>query len=399
MADAPPRPLRVLSIAHTAVNRAAGRLRYHPFAHDGSLAVTLVVPSRWHQFGRWLTADPTGDPGARVVALPIRLPRAGPASWYLHTYRGLGREVRATQPDVIHLWEEPWSLVALQASILARRIGAALVLEVDQNIIKRLPPPFEWIRQRVLGRTDLILSRSPDATAVVRTAGYAGPVLPIGYGVDPAVFNPAASAAPAATLFRLGYVGRLVEEKGLDDVFAALAQAPAEIEFAIIGEGPHEAALRARAKGLPGRISFQPWAEPDAVAAFLRGLHALVLPTRTTSTVKEQFGRVIIEAQACGTPVIGSTCGTIPNVVGPGGWIVPERDPAALATLLTHLAAAPDEVAARGRAGLANVAARFTYRAVADDLAQAWRQAARARRVLAAAQNAGTPAMAGAARP
>lgn len=145
----------VLSIAHTAVNRAAGRLRYHPFANDGSLDVTLVVPSRWHQFGRWLTADPADDPGARVVPLPIRLPRAGPASWYLHTYRGLARQVRASRPEVIHLWEEPWSLVALQASLLARRTGAALVLEVDQDIMKRLPPPFEWIRRRRLVRWNL----------------------------------------------------------------------------------------------------------------------------------------------------------------------------------------------------------------------------------------------------
>lgn len=65
----------MLSIAHTAVSRAAGRLRYHPFANDGSLDVTLVVPSRWHQFGRWLTDDPADDPGARVIPLAGRSTR------------------------------------------------------------------------------------------------------------------------------------------------------------------------------------------------------------------------------------------------------------------------------------------------------------------------------------
>ena len=74
-------PLRVVSVAHTAVQRQAGRLRYHPLAADPLLDVHLVVPRRWHQFGRWMDADSgSEDPGVRVHALPIRWPHAGPAS-------------------------------------------------------------------------------------------------------------------------------------------------------------------------------------------------------------------------------------------------------------------------------------------------------------------------------
>ena len=371
--------LAVLSIAHTAVSHAAGRLRYQPLAQDAGLDLTVIVPQRWYQFGRWLDADPAGESGIPVVPLPVRLPRAGRASWYLHTYPGLRRQVRDLQPDVIHLWEEPWSLVALQASILARRAGAALVLEVDQNIIKRLPPPFESIRRYVLARTRLVLSRSHDATAVIRAAGYTGPALPIGYGVDQSVFRPCGAEPAASPPFRLGYVGRLVEEKGLDDVLSALERLPAAmVGFTVMGEGPYERALRARvdAAGLGGRVTFQPWVAPEGVATFLQRQHAIILPTRTTPAVKEQFGRVIIEAQACGTPVIGSTSGAIPGVIGPGGWVVPERDPSALAALLAHLAVTPAEVADRGVAGQANIAARFTYAAVANVLRQGWRQAA-----------------------
>jgi len=381
MAAHPDRLLRVVSIAHTAVSHAAGRLRYQPLADDPALEVTLVVPQRFYQFGRWLTADPPGMSRVAVVALPVLLPRGGPASWYLHTYRGLRHQVGLVRPDVIHLWEEPWSLVALQASRLARRVGAALVLEVDQNISKRLPPPFEAIRRHVLSRTTLVLSRSPDATAVVRAGGFAGPALPIGYGVDEAVFRPDFPASTAMRVpgvpLRLGYVGRLVEEKGLDDVLSALELTPAAT-LSLMGEGPHEPALRAAvaAGGLGGRVTFQPWGRPPDVAAFMRAQDAMVLPTRTTAAVKEQFGRVIIEAQACGTPVIGSTCGAIPDVIGRGGWIVPERDPAALAALLAQLSASPAERASRAGAGLENIAARFTYAAVAGALSQAWRQAA-----------------------
>ena len=374
------RPLRVLSVAHTAVERAAGRLRYHPFAGRRDLDVHLVVPRRWHQFGRVIEADPAGDPGVAVHVLPIWFPRAGPMRWYLHVYPGLGGRIQQLRPDVIHLWEEPWSLVALQAAVL--RKDAALVLEVDQNILKRLPPPFEAIRRYVLGTTDHILSRSPDATAVVRACGYAGPVTEIGYGVDRATFAPMPRAARPPGL-RLGYVGRLVVEKGLDDALDALARVAPDVTLTIMGEGPHEQPLRERARslGLAERVSIRGWGRPDEVAGFIRGLDALLLLTRTTPVVKEQFGRVIIEAQSCGVPVIGSECGAIPAVTADGGWIVAESDPTALAALIGTLRADPSLLASASAAALRNVEAHFTYEAVAAQLADAWTAAARRRAV------------------
>ena len=376
--------MRVLSVAHTAVTRAAGRLRYHPFADDPTLDVDLVVPLRWHQFGRWYDADPADDPGVTLHRLPIRLPKAGPAGWYLHHYPDLAALAARLRPDVIHLWEEPWSAVALQACSLARRLGAALVMEVDQNILKRLPLPFELVRRHVLRQTALVMSRSDDSTEVVRACGYAGPVTTIGYGVDQTVFYP--GERPSSATIELGYVGRLVQEKGVDDVLAAMAIGPADIKLTVVGEGPHLTALQAHVAraGLENRVRFHPWTDPDNVGAFLRGLHALVLPTRLTPAVKEQFGRVIIEAQACGTPVIGAATGAIPFVIGKGGWTVPEHDPAALASLLTSLLATPSEMDARGRDGIANVSSRFTYSVVARDLADGW--------TLAAARPAANPA-------
>lgn len=378
----------MVSVAHTAVQRGAGRLRYHPLAADPGLDVHLVVPRRWHQFGRWMDADDGDDPGLDVHALPIRWPKAGPASWYLHHYRGLGRLVSELRPDVIHLWEEPWSLVSLQAAWLRSRHApaAALVLEVDQNILKRLPPPFEGIRRAVLRRTDLVLSRSEEATEVVRACGYAGPALPIGYGVDQAVFHPASQgAAPRPGTqgeLRLGYVGRIVEEKGLDDALDALAACSAPATLDVLGEGPHLPALerRAEALGLHGRVRFRGWGPPEAVARFIRSLDALLLLTRTTPSVREQFGRVLIEAQACGVPVVGSTSGAIPDVVGPGGWIVAERDPAGLARLLERLHEDRAALRGHGEAGLRNVQQRFTYAAVARVLAGAWREARRVKK-------------------
>lgn len=262
----------------------------------------------------------------------------------------------------------------MQARLFKGR--AAMVMEVDQNILKRLPPPFEFIRRQVLANTDHVLSRSPDATAVVQARGYGGPVSYIGYGVDLTNFRPDVEpllpqiVRPA---FRLGYVGRLVVEKGLDDALDAMARAKTPVTLALMGEGPQEEALRQRVAelGLTERVSFRGWGKPTEVAGFLRSLDALILLTRTTNAVKEQFGRVITEAQACGVPVIGSTGGAIPDVTGDGGWIVPESDPDALAALIDRIASDPAEMQKRNQAALANVMNRFTYEAVANDLANA----------------------------
>jgi len=376
------RPLRIASIAHPAVSSEAGRLRYPYLAAKRDVDLHLIVPAIWKEFGRTIVAEPPRETDFSVHVMPIRLPQAGPMNWYLHFYPGLRRLLRQIDPDVIHLWEEPWSIVALQAQMLRRR--AAVVLEVDQNILKRLPPPFETIRKYVLRHTDHVLSRSPDATMVVRARGYDGPVTPIGYGVDVTTFTPLSHPRPveADRPFAIGYVGRLVEEKGLDEALDAMAMSGAPVSLSIMGEGPYEAKLRERiaALGLEERVSFQGWGSPGDVANFLRSLNALVLLTRTTSAVKEQFGRVIIEAQACGVPVIGSTCGAIPDVVGDGGWIVPEREPQALRTVLNQIAIDPSLVRAKGLAARSNVQARFTYDAVATAIETACRAAADARR-------------------
>lgn len=373
--------MRILSIAHTAVERAAGRLRYHPLKYEADIDCHLVVPERWSQFGRVLVADPPGDPGVTVHVERIRCGQAGAAKWYLHYYPGLGRLVREVAPDVIHLWEEPWSLVAMQAIRVRRRLApkASLVLEVDQNILKRLPPPFEQMRRHVLKRTDLILARSPEAETVVRANGFTGPTMQIGYGVDRSGFAPHDKELAKSSLglagFVIGYVGRVIAEKGLDDAIDALAMSNEPVTFAIMGEGPHLEQIRQRAssRNVADRIQYFGWCKPEDVARFMSALDVLLLLTRTTGAVREQFGRVIIEAHSCGIPVIGSTSGAIPSVVGKGGWIIPERDPQALAGLLRDLRQNPEAIRTAGEAGKAQVNERFTYESVAKTLRDAWK--------------------------
>ncbi len=374
--------LRVLCISHSAISRIHGRLRYGPLLNRPDLRLDLVMPTRWSERGRWLTPDPHHADEDWVHALPIRWARAGSAAWHLHHYIGLSRLMRQVQPQVIHLWQEPWSLVALQAVHLRNRLcpHAKLVFEVDQNLHKRLPAPFEQIRRTVLRHTGHVLGRSDEAIQVVRACGYDGPAGRIGYGVDRSVFRPvdraAGHSAPAG--LTVGYVGRLIEEKGVSDLIEAVSRTATPVNLTIMGEGPFQASLvaQAAALGVSHRTRILPWGSPEDVAAFMGRLDVLTLLTRTTGTVREQFGRVIIEAQACGTPVIGSGSGAIAEVVGKGGWIVPERSPAIVAALLDRLAVEPMELEEARAQALRQVSERFSFAAQAELLEGAWRSTA-----------------------
>ncbi len=381
------KPLKVLSISHSAVHRVSGRLRYETLVerrHD--IDLTLVAPDRWQEYGKPMPLDPHRGPMDLRIER-IRLPYVPGAGWYLHHYAHLGRVLQELQPDVIHLWEEPWSVVALQAILLRnwRFPRAAIMLETDQNIFRRLPVPFEQVRRYALGQTDLLIGRGPESLDVSRRCGFAGDTAIVEYGVAPGVFTRQDRAAARAALgvsgFTLGYVGRIVREKGLHDVLEAMAACAEPVTLLVVGSGADEAAFTARAAelGLADRVRVLPPRPPAEVARLMNGLDALVLMSRTTRTWKEQFGRVIMEAHACAVPVIGSSSGSIPGVVADGGWIVPEGDAPALARLLARLATAPSEVAAAGSAGHAQAQTRFALPTVADALADAFVSAAACR--------------------
>jgi len=85
---------------------------------------------------------------------------------------------------------------------------------------------------------------------------------------------------------------------------------------------------------------------------------------------------VLVEAMACGVPVVGSDSGEIPHVIGEGGLVFPEGDVTALRECLARLAASPEERRRLGELGRARVLARYTHASIAASYAQVYRQVA-----------------------
>jgi glycosyltransferase involved in cell wall biosynthesis len=145
----------------------------------------------------------------------------------------------------------------------------------------------------------------------------------------------------------------------------------------VIGSGPLAGQAReaAASRGLAERITWEASVPSRQIPERLRTFSILVQPSLTRPNWKEQFGRAMMEALACGVPVLGSDSGEIPFVVGDAGCIVPEADVVALRSALERLlenAPLRREMAERGRA---RALSNFTHTRIAEQTMAAYRSA------------------------
>ena len=359
--------MRVLIVSKALVVGAYQR-KPEVLANRPDVELACVVPPAWGS----QAFEPAHVRGYRLIVQPIRFN----GNFHLFYFPTLGRLLRALRPDIVHVDEEAYNLATFLAVRQALAAGAKPIFFTWQNLVRRYPPPFRWFERDVFARARHAIAGSVEAADVLRRKGYRGPVAVIPqFGVDPAIFAPGGARTGDAR-FTIGYAGRFVEEKGLFVLLDALAGLEGDWRLRLLGDGPLRAALaaRARALGLAERVSVE-WAVPSTqMPARLAELDTLVLPSLTRRNWKEQFGRVLIEAMACGVPVVGSTSGEIPHVIGEAGLVVPEADPDALRAALERLASNPTLRADLGRRGRARVLERFTHDRIADQTLAVYRR-------------------------
>ncbi len=327
--------------------------------------LTAIVPPSWRDERGEMRLEQRPPQGYQLIITPIRFN----GYFHLHYYPQFDRLVKDLKPDLIHIDEEPYNLATFLAVRSAQRVRsrARTVFFSWQNLKRAYPPPFSWMERYVLKHIDAGIVGSCEAESVWRAKGYTGPLTIIPQvGVEPDVFTPS-PVPPAPDRFVVGYAGRLIHDKGVDVLINALAQLEGNWQAVILGSGPERDRLidLTRRLNLLDHVRFQPWMPSGELMDFYRSLDTLVLPSRSKPNWKEQFGRTLVEAMACGVPVVGSTCGEIPNVIGEAGLIFAEEDATALSDQLRRLqsdAALRRELAQRGRQ---RVLERFTQAQIA----------------------------------
>ena len=367
------RPRRILSIGHSycvALNRRLA----HEMARAGGdeWEVTAVAPSFFH-----------GDFGAIACerfAEELCGLEAIPAYWtsriHLFVYGRQLRELVRQNCDLVHCWEEPYIMAAAQIAWWTPR-DVPLVFWTMQNLDKRYPPPFSQIENYCFDRCAGWFGSGRLVVEAMRSRGHGAKphrLMPIGVDVD--LFRPDA-AARKVTRIRLGwnssnplvvgFVGRFIEGKGLGLMMRTLDRIGEQWRALFIGGGPLEAALRAWASRYDDRVRIVTDVAHDQVPAYLNAIDLLCAPSQTTPRWREQFGRMVVEAFACGVPVISSDSGELPYVVGDAGVIVGERDEDAWVRAISELIDNRSARVDRSRQGIERARSTYAWSIVAHN--------------------------------
>ncbi len=376
------KPIRLLTIGHSytlAVNRATVR----EVARDPSFQITVAAPSFFHGDLRPIEfePEPTGSP-LNLAPLPARFTSR------IHVFQYAGRALRELilkHPfDGIHAWEEPYIFAGYQIARLAKRSGARFCFRTAQSLNKHYPPPFNFFEKSSLAAADRWIAGGRSVYNNLVARGYSadrGRVITL--AVDTSMFQPADE--PARDRVRktlglqppvIGFVGRLVEAKGLRILMQALDALDPALSWSLLllGSGVMQTEIErwAASRGWQDRVRIH-LAKHHDVPQYLSTMDLMVAPSLTMPNWKEQFGRMLIEAFACGVPVIVSDSGEIPHVVGDAGIIVAEKDVAGWTRnieLLLRDQALRDRL---GRAGMARVG-QFAVPKVALQFRQFYRE-------------------------
>jgi glycosyltransferase involved in cell wall biosynthesis len=361
---------RLLTIGHSYVVALNRRLPDEIARQaSGRWNVTVAAPAQYQADLRRITLEAVPGDVADLRPIPAHLTRFP----HVMFYGGL-RRLLAEPWDLIHCWEEPYVAACAEIAALARP-GVPLVFATFQNLAKRYPPPFSWFERRVLQRAGgwIAFGRTVHDTQLARR-GY--PDIPsrlIPPGVDTRNFRPDAGQRARIRSDRgwkddvpvVGYLGRFVPEKGLSVLTAALRKVSGPWRALFVGGGPDQSMLRALSVSYPGRVSIATDITHDQVPHYLNAMDVLCAPSQTTPGWREQFGRMLIEAMACGVPVVASRSGEIPHVIADAGILLPEDDVAAWSATLGRVLADPDERRDLADRGLRRARTEFAWSVVA----------------------------------
>ncbi len=305
-----------------------------------------------------------------------------------HDLRGLERALQGF--DIVHTAETMY-YCSYQAALLKRRLGFKLAVTVWENI------PFNYntlatqrIKETVFREADIFFAVSQRTRDVLVLEGAPTDRIVVQMpGIDLDHFSP--HPKDPQLLARFGctpddllvlFVAHLYVQKGVYDLLYALRTllqrhgSHFPIKLLMAGRGPEAAGLHR----LIGQLNLQQHVRligPHPYSA-MPSIHALAdvfaLPSRPMQRWQEQFGYALVESMACGKPVVTTLSGSIPEVVGDAGVLVPPADYLALAAALDSLLSSPDRRLELGLSARSRAMTLFDTRHVAQQFQKHYEQ-------------------------
>lgn len=384
----------LLVVSHGSVN-LPHRRPYEVLASRRGWSVHIVAPRAIRIGSGQKRCDPP-PPGARYCLheLEVRGQSSGRTTWF----SGLRDVFARVRPDVVFLEYDPASLVVLEAWAVATRPRAPLVCFTVENI-ERHRWRDAWgglldgnlrsaVRDAGIGLLEVGGGAAVSGLACINreglrifreVKGWDKPLDVMPLGTDTELFRPMDSEATRRTLgvsgkFVVGYFGRLIPEKGVHLLVEALAGLPDSVcllldMFANFEPGSYAGELMSTADKLGVRNRIVTIDVPHGeVPIYMNACDVVVLPSLSSDRWKEQFGRVVPEAMACGVPVIGSDSGNIPDAIGDAGVVVAEGSARAIVDAVLRLVESPELRSALSERGRRRVRERMSVDAQVDVL-------------------------------
>ena len=366
------RKKRVLTVGHSYVVALNRRLAHEiESTSAGEWEVTAAAPASFPGDLRKINLEPQDDETCRVE--PVRMHFA--RSPHMMIYGSRMRHLLRQPWDLVHAWEEPFVFAGGQIAYHTPR-QVPLVFSTFQNISKKYPFPFSWIERYAMRRASgwIAFGKTVETALQQSTLYCARPHRVITPGVDIDQFRPDKSRGAAVRQNLgwsdngpavIGYLGRFVPEKGINFLLGILDRLKTPWRALFVGGGPLEGRLRKWAAKHPDRVRICTAVDHSDVPAYLNAMDLMCAPSQTTATWQEQFGRMLVEAFACGVPVLGSASGEIPHVIKDAGVVLDESDPDPWVDTLHALLESPTRRHTLSAAGHERAVRTFAWRVVA----------------------------------
>lgn len=363
---------KILSIGHSYVV-AANRSIMRKVAHGDDFSIELAAPNFLH--GSLRTLHLEQEDTDLFTIHPIK---AYFSKWvHLMYYQNLDSIIVKGKYDLVHIWEEPYVLAGYQIAKRCVETQTPYFFRTAQSLNKKYPFPFSYFERFVVKHAkawnagaslvyqNLLERNYPKSTGVT-----------ISLGTDKNIFYPSKIDREAIRDdlklegFVIGFSGRLVSVKGLDVLMAALEivakTSTQKWSLLALGSGPYKEKIEQWAKALnfEERVKVRLVAH-DEMPKYMRAMDCLVAPSQTAKNWKEQFGRMITEAFATEVPVIGSTSGEIPFVIGEAGIVADEKKPLEWAEALIRLMEDPDLCEYYKKSGMQRFLSRYEVSEIA----------------------------------
>lgn len=255
---------------------------------------------------------------------------------------GTIRQALKFYPDILWIDEEPHHL-SVTFWLLLKKIfmpWARTVVTARDNFFRQFSS-FRRSLERFNHRNlDAVFSCGKTVSDTLLRKGFSGKIMeitPLGLSLpsppaDAEIDVPRLKESMGLKQKVVGYVGPLETGKGIEWLIQSVAKIPLSLSLLFVGEGPAEFRLKAFAGelGMESRIAVFPGTSESAMWKYYRAMDVLVLPSLSTTSWREPFNEVILDAMAMGVPVIGSKSGEIPYLIEDAGVLIPESDEKAL---------------------------------------------------------------------